>query len=348
VQFFQQLSERTAGLPGVQAAGATTSLPLGAGMGWGKNVTIQGRVSPTSLDQVPMVMFQLSTPGYMTVIGARLKDGRLFSERDDQQAAAVAVVNEVFAKRFFPNENAVGKSIRMLPPLELIPVELRAQAADAPLRTIVGVIADMKDSTMNAPVEATAFAPFSQYKGEGFTPSMIFVVKTVGEPATMAAAVRDVVHSLKPEQPIAKVGTMDDVVARSLSQARFSMLLLSIFAGFALMLSAVGIYGVMAYVVAQRTREMGIRLAMGAQAGDVLKLVLRQGGKLALAGVGIGISAAVALTRLMASLLFGVSAADPVTFAGVAILLTFVAIAACYVPARRATRVDPIATLRYE
>jgi len=160
--------------------------------------------------------------------------------------------------------------------------------------------------------------------------------------------VRDVVNSLKPEQPIANIGTLDDVVARSLSQARFSMLLLSIFAGLALMLSAVGIYGVMAYVVAQRTREMGIRLAMGAQAGDVLKLVLRQGGKLALAGVGIGIAAAVALTRLMASLLFGVSAADPVTFVGVAILLTFVAIAACYMPARRATRVDPIATLRYE
>jgi putative ABC transport system permease protein len=348
VQFFEQLSARTTGLPGVQAAGATTTLPLGAGMGWGKNVTIQGKVPPASLDQVPMVMFQLSTPGYMDAIGAHLKNGRLFSERDDQQAAAVAVVNEVFAKRFFPNEDPVGKSIRMLPPLELIPVELRAQAASAPMRTIVGVIADMKDSKMNAPAEATVFAPFAQYKGEGFTPSMTFVVKTAGQPATMAAAVQDVVHSLKPEQPIANIGTLDDVVARSLSQARFSMLLLSIFAGFALMLSTVGIYGVMAYVVAQRTREMGIRLAVGAQAGDVLKLVLRQGGKLALAGVGIGVVAALALTRLMASLLFGVSAADPVTFAGVAILLTLVAIAACYLPARRATRVDPITTLRYE
>ena len=348
VQFFEQLSARTTGLPGVQAAGATTTLPLGAGMGWGKNVTIQGKVPPASLDQVPSVMFQLSTPGYMAAIGARLKNGRLFSERDDQQAVAVAVVNEAFAKRFFPNEDPVGKSIRMLPPLELIPVELRAQAADAPMRTIVGVVADMKDSAMNAPAEATVFAPFAQYKGEGFTPSMTFAIKTAGEPATLAAAVRDVVNSLKPEQPIANIGTLDEVVARSLSQARFSMLLLSIFAGLALMLSAVGIYGVMAYVVAQRTREMGIRLAMGAQAGDVLKLVLRQGGKLALAGVGIGIAAAVPLTRLMASLLFGVSAADPVTFVGVAILLTFVAIAACYMPARRATRVDPIATLRYE
>jgi putative ABC transport system permease protein len=348
VQFFEQLSARTTGLPGVQAAGATTSLPLGVGMGWGKNVTIQGTAPPASLDQVPVVMFQLSTPGYMSAIGARRKNGRLFSEHDDQQAAAVAVVNETFAKRFFPNEDPVGKSIRMLPPLDLIPVELRAQAADAPMRTIVGVVADMKDSRMNAPVEPTAFAPFSQYKGEGFTPSMTFVVKTAGEPAALAAAVRDVVHSLKPDQPIANMGTMDDVVARSLSQARFSMLLLGIFAGVALMLSAVGIYGVMACVVAQRTREMGIRLAMGAQAGDVLKLVLRQGGQLALAGVGIGIAAAVALTRLMASLLFGVSAADPVTFVGVAILLTLVAIAACYLPARRATRVDPIATLRYE
>jgi putative ABC transport system permease protein len=347
VQFFDQLSARTAVLPGVQAAGATSTLPLGVGMGWGKNVTIQGKVPPASLDEVPMVRFQQSTPGYMAAIGARLRNGRLFTEHDDQRAPAVAIVNEAFAKRFFSNEDPVGKSIRMSPPLELIPAELRTRA-DAPLRWIVGVIADMKDAAMNVPADATVFAPFAQYNGEGFTSSMAFVVRTTGEPAKMAAAVRDVVHSLKPEQPIANMGTMDDVVSRSLSQTRFSMLLLSIFAGLALLLSAVGIYGVMAYVVTQRTREMGIRLAMGAQTGDVLKLVLQQGGKLALAGVGIGIAAAFALTRLMTSLLFGVSPADPVTFVGVAILLTLVAIAACYVPARRATRVDPITALRYE
>jgi putative ABC transport system permease protein len=164
----------------------------------------------------------------------------------------------------------------------------------------------------------------------------------------MAAAVRDVVHSLKPEQPVANVATMDDVVAKSLSQARFSMMLLGIFAGLALVLSAVGIYGVMAYVVAQRTREMGIRLAMGAQTGDLLKLVMRHGGKLAGVGVAFGIAAALGMMRLMSSMLYGVSAADPLTFAGVAIFLMAVALAACYLPARRATRVDPMIALRYE
>ena len=162
----------------------------------------------------------------------------------------------------------------------------------------------------------------------------------------MTAAVRDVVHSLKPEQPVANVATMDDVVAKSLSQARFSMMLLGIFAGLALVLSAVGIYGVMAYVVAQRTREMGIRLAMGAQTGDLLKLVMRHGGKLAGLGVAFGIAAALGMMRLMSSMLYGVSAADPLTFASVAIFSMAVALAACYLPALRATRVHIVEALK--
>jgi putative ABC transport system permease protein len=348
VQFFDELSARASRLPGVRSSGATTSLPLGVGMGWGKFVSVEGQVPPTALDQVPLVHFQLSTPGYLGAIGARLRRGRLFTGRDDQQATAVAIVNEAFARKFFSHEDPVGKSIRMQPPLNLIPAEFREEAARAASRTIVGVIADMKDSTLNAPAEATVFAPFAQYKNEGFSSSMNFVVRTTGEPAAMAAAVRDAVHSLKLEQPVANVATMEEVVARSLSQTRFSMLLLSIFAGLALMLSAVGIYGVMAYVVAQRTREMGIRLAMGAQPRDVLRLVLGQGGKLAVVGVAIGIVAALGMTRVLTSLLYGVSAADPLTFAGVAVLLMLVALAACYVPARRATRVDPMMALRYQ
>ena len=164
----------------------------------------------------------------------------------------------------------------------------------------------------------------------------------------MAAAVRDAVHSLKSEQPVANVRTMDDVVAKSLSQARFSMMLLGIFAGLALVLSAVGIYGVTAYVVAQRTREMGIRMAMGAQTGDLLKLVMRHGGKLAAVGVAFGIAAALGMMRLMSSMLYGVSAADPLTFAGVTLLLIAIVLLACYIPAKRATRVDPMIALRME
>jgi len=350
VHFFDELSARVTALPGARAAGASTTLPLGVGTGWGKFVSVQGKPSPPSLDQVPTARFQLSTPGYLDAIGARLKNGRFFAAHDDQQGAQVAIVNESFARRFLPNEDPVGKSIRMLPPLELLPKDAFAQVESqtAPTRTIVGVIADMKDSTLNAPAEATVFAPYAQYKNEGFDSAMVFVVRTTGEPGTMAAAVRDVVHSLKPEQPVANIATMDDVVSRSLSQARFSMLLLSIFAASALVLSAVGIYGVMSYVVAQRNREMGIRLAMGAQTLDVLTLVLRQGGRLAAAGVVVGIGAGLGLMRLLGSLLYGVSAADPLTFAGVAVLSMLVSLAACYIPARRATRVDPMVTLRYE
>lgn len=350
VHFFDELSAGVDALPGVRAAGATTKLPLGVGSGWGKYVSIQGKAPPTSLDQVQTVRFQLSTPGYLSAIGARLKNGRFFGEQDDQQAAGVAIVNETFARRFLPGENPVGKSIRMLPPLELLPPEaLNGTGGElAPMRTIIGVIADMKDSTLNAPAEATVFAPYAQYKNEGFNPAMEFVVKTSGAPGMMVAAVRDVVHALKPEQPVAHIATMDDVVAGSLSQARFSMFLLSTFAALALVLSAVGMYGVMAYVVAQRNREMGIRVAMGAQTVDLLRLVLQQGGKLAALGIALGIVAALGMMRLLSSLLYGVSAADPLTFVGVAILLMVVALAACYVPARRATRVDPMIALRYE
>jgi len=350
VQFFDALSERVSALPGITASGATTTLPLGVGFGWGKYVSVQGQVPPASLDQVPLVLFQLSTPGYWGAIGARRKEGRLFEKGDDQQSVQVAIVNESFAKKFLAGENPIGKSIRMLPPLELIPKEALADANGrlAPLRTIVGVIGDMKDSSLNAPAEPTVFAPYAQYKDEGFNSSMTLAVRTTGEPSAMAAAVRDVVHSLKPEQPVANVATMDDVVAKSLSQARFSMMLLGIFAGLALVLSAVGIYGVMAYVVAKRTREMGIRLAMGAQTGDLLRLVMRQGGRLAGVGVALGIVAAFGMMRLMSSMLYGVSAEDPLTFAGVAIFLMAVALAACYLPARRATRVDPMIALRYE
>ena len=350
VQFFDALSERVSALPGITASGATTTLPLGVGFGWGKYVSVQGQVPPASLDQVPLVLFQLSTPGYWGAIGARRKEGRLFEKGDDQQSVQVAIVNESFAKKFLAGENPIGKSIRMLPPLELIPKEALADANGrlAPLRTIVGVIGDMKDSSLNAPAEPTVFAPYAQYKDEGFNSSMTLAVRTTGEPSAMAAAVRDVVHSLKPEQPVANVATMDDVVAKSLSQARFSMMLLGIFAGLALVLSAVGIYGVMAYVVAKRTREMGIRLAMGAQTGDLLRLVMRQGGRLAGVGVALGIAAAFGMMRLMSSMLYGVSAEDPLTFAGVAIFLMAVALAACYLPARRATRVDPMIALRYE
>jgi putative ABC transport system permease protein len=348
LQFFRDLVQRIDSLPGVKSSGATTTLPLG-GSTWGKFVDVQGSTPPASIDQVPVVRFQLSTAGYFPALGARLREGRFFTEADTQTSSAVAIINASFAKRFFPGEDPVGKQLRMLPPLALLPPEpVSPSDPQAPMRTIVGVIDDMKDAAINQPASETVFAPYAQYAGEGWNSDPIIVVRTTGDPVSLAALVRDQVRSLVPGQPIGQIAAMDDLVGKSLSQARFSMLLLTYFAGLALALAAIGTYGVMAYSVLQREHEIGIRLALGAPRADVLLLVLKQGSKLALAGLLVGIVAALALTRLMASLLYGVQATDPVTFAGVSVLLSLVTLIACYVPARRAMQVDPMIALRYK
>ncbi len=347
IQFYRDLSARVGALPGVRNSGITTTLPLGFGMGWGKNFDVQGHTPPISLDTVPVVRFQLSTPGFLPTIAARLRDGRFFSEDDSQTAPAVAIINETLARQFFPNENPVGKSIRMFPPLALLPPDARKPETFPPMRTIVGVIADMKDQAINRPAFPTVYAPYAQYHNEGWG-TTVFAVRTAGDPLAASGMVRDQVHSLLPNLPVAEVASMEQLLARSLSRARFSMLLLSIFAGLALTLSAVGIYGVMVYAVAQRTREIGVRLALGAQPGDVLSMVLTGGAKLAAFGIVLGLVGGLALNHFLRSQLYGVSAHDPLTYAGVALLLGIVALAACYLPARRATRVDPLVALRYE
>ncbi len=348
IQFFQDLVAQVDALPGVKNSGVTTTLPLGFGSGWGKNIDVQGHPPATSLDQVPIVRFQLSSPGYMPAIGARLRAGRFFTDRDNQQAPGVAIINEALARQLFPNENPVGKSIRMSPPWALLPPEGRTPEHAAPLRTIVGVIADMKDTAMNQPALSTVFAPYFQYRNEGWASDFALTVRTSGDPLTLAKSVRDLIQQRLPDQPVSEVASMDDLLGRSLSGARFSMLLISIFAGLALVLAAIGIYGVMAYVVAQRTREIGIRLALGAEPKDVLRVVMEQGAKLALAGVAIGIIAALGLTRLMSSLLYGVKSTDLTTYVSVTGVLLFVALAACFLPARRASHVDPMVALRHE
>jgi putative ABC transport system permease protein len=331
----------------VIGSGITTTLPLGFGMGWGKNIDVQGHTPPTSLDNVPIVRFQLSTPGYLPAIVARLRQGRFFSPLDSQTAAGVAIINETLARQFFPNEDPVGKSVWMRPPLALVPPQLRKADTLPPWRTIVGVIADMKDQAINRPVFPTVFAPYAQYRNEGWGET-IFAVRTTGDPLAATGMIRDQIHSLLPNQPISEVASMEQLLARSLSRARFSMLLLTIFAALALVLATVGIYGVMAYAVAQRTREIGVRLALGAQPRDVLSMVLVGGGKLAAVGLVIGLVGSLGVSYLLRSQLYGVSSSDPATYVVVAALLGLVALAACYLPARRATRVDPLIALRYE
>jgi putative ABC transport system permease protein len=289
----------------------------------------------------------MSTPGYFPTIAARLRDGRFFTWADNQTAPGVAIINESLAHQFFPNENPIGKTIRMRPPLALLPPEFRKPEDQPVTRMIVGVIADMKDRAINQPAFPTVYAPYTQYKNEGWCLT-ILTVRTTGDPLAASQMVRDQLHSLLPNQPVFEVASMEQLLARSLSRARFSMTLLSIFAGLALVLSAVGIYGVMAYNVVQRTREIGIRLALGAARSDVLAMVLLGGGRLIGLGILLGLAGALGMNYLLRSQLYGVSPADPITYIGVALILGLVALLASYVPARRATRVDPLVALRYE
>jgi putative ABC transport system permease protein len=347
IQFYRELTQRVDALPGVRQSGITTTLPLGFGMGWGKALDIQGHTLPTSLDSVPVVRFQLSTPGYLAAVGAQLRDGRFFTWQDNGNAPGVALINETLAHEFFPNENPVGQTIRMRPPLQLLPPEFRKPEYEPARRMIIGVIADMKEREFNQPVHATVYAPYSQYKNEGWGDT-ILAARTTGDPLASTKMISDQVHALLPNQPVSGVASMEQLLAKSMSRTRFSMLLLSIFAALALVLSAVGIYGVMAYSVAQRTREIGIRLALGAARKNVLAMVLFGGGRLAAYGMVLGLAGALGLNFLLRNQLYGVSPADPFTYVAVALLLGAVALLASYIPARRATRVDPLVALRYE
>ena len=236
----------------------------------------------------------------------------------------------------------------MGPPEQLLPAELRIEGTRFIRRKIVGVVADVKGRSLNMEPPSRVYAPLSQYRLEGWTNGLMLAVQTTTTPETVVSAIREQVRLLDPDQPITNVRTMDDLLSRALSSAKFSLWLLGLFAGLGLLLAAIGIYGVMVTAVAQRTHEIGLRMALGAQGRDVLWLVIRQGMLPVLIGVGVGLGAAVGLTRLMSTLLFEVSATDPLTLAVITVLLTIVALLACYIPARRATKVDPLVALRYE
>lgn len=261
-----------------------------------------------------------------------LKRGRLFTEQEVREQRNVVVINEALAQKYFPNEDALGKriAISMRPPL--VPTE------------IIGVVGDVKHTQLDQAAEPMSYWPMAQLPYSFMT----FTLRTRGDATAVAATVRNVIQTLDQQQPVGEVRTLDSLVGNSIARQRFNTLLLVAFAAVALLLSAIGIYGVMTYSVTQRTHELGVRVALGASARDVLKLPLGQGMKLASAGVGIGLLCALALTRLLKTLLFGVSATDPLTFAVIALSLALVALLACYLPARRATKVDPMIALRGE
>jgi putative ABC transport system permease protein len=345
--FYDQLLTRLRALPGVREATAATILPLGAGDGWGKFLSIEGRTE-SSLDKVPLVRFALISPDYFQTFGIAMRQGRPFTVNDKSNSQLVAIINETLARRFFPNEDPVGKTIWMGPPENLLPPEDQTPDNRANRRTIVGVVSDVKGGSLNQPTSALVYAPLTQYRREGWSNGLMVAVQTTTTPESLSSAIRDQVRGLDPDQPVTSVRTMDQLLSRTLSEAKFSLLLFGLFAGLALVLAAIGIYGVMATAVTQRTHEIGLRMALGAQKRDVLRLVIGQGMVLVLIGVVAGLVSAVALTRLMSTLLFGVSATDPMTLGLITVLLAAVALVACYLPARRATKVDPLVALRYE
>jgi predicted permease len=326
--FFGQLMDRLKAVPGVEGAGAVVTLPL-TGAFESTDVIIPGQES-LSAGQRPEADYTTVTTDYFRTLQIPLLKGRQFTSQDSKDAPGVIIINDILARRCWPNEDPIGK--RLTVGFEKDP------------RQIIGVVGSIKQTTLDADVRPAMYMPYLQSPNNGVT----VVVRTTGDPLALAAAVREQVRSLDKDVPVTHVRTMAEVFGTSVAQPRFSMLVVGLFAALALVLSAVGIYGVMAYSVSRRAHEIGVRMALGARASQVLKLVLKEGMTLALLGIGIGLFGAFALTRLMATLLFGVSTKDPFTFVSVATLLAVVAFVACYIPARRATKVDPLVALRYE
>jgi putative ABC transport system permease protein len=333
--FFDQLVERARTLPGVNSAGGALVLPV-TGNGSAIHFNIQGRPPKTPNDYI-IIGYRPVTAGYLETLHVPLLQGRLITDADTERSPAVAVVNESMAKEYFPHESALGKHIQAgaLPNNEL------------PVMEIVGVVGDVKES-LASESKSEVYLPYRQ--ADAIIPifTMSLVMRTARDPHTEVSALRSAVHDLNANQPLVNIRTMQENIATSVSDSHFRTVLLGIFAASALLLSLIGLYGLIAYSVAQRTSEIGVRMALGAQPNDILKMVVGQGLKLVLAGVAVGLVGALALSQLLKQFLFGVVPNDPATFIGVAVVLTMVAAVACWIPARRATRVDPIVALRYE
>jgi putative ABC transport system permease protein len=328
--FFQDLVRRAGSLPGVQGAAAAMFLPM---MGYAGTPVQDASKPPLLLNERLIATIWTTTPGYFRTLGIPLRRGRDFTERDTADAQRVAIIDEVLARRFWPAYPAgvdpVGQRL-LIGGVNKKPAE------------IVGIVAHVHEQLENGAWPESVYVSLAQ----NAPPFAMLAIRTLGDPLRFTKAVREQVQALDHDQPITLVRTMDDLVEEQVGQRRLLVILLGSFAGVAVLLAVIGIYGIIAYSVVQRTQEMGIRRALGAQPSDILGLVLGQGFRLALAGVAVGVAGALGLTRLLKTLLFHVTATDPATFAAVALLFLFVAFAASYIPARRATRIDPIAALR--
>jgi predicted permease len=331
MSFYRQLWERIRQIPGVESAGGSSILPLSGGNSWG-SISIEGYV-PESGQSMIQADGRVATVGYFETMKTPLIRGRFFTEQDTPESPKVAIIDENMASTYWPGVDPVGKRLKW-----------GRVESDSPWLTVVGVVARVKQYALDTDSRVAFYTPHQQSPSGG----MYVVVRTATDPLSLAAAISREARAMDPNVPIYDVKSMGQRLTESLARRRFAMLALGLFAVVAMILAAVGIYGVMSYSVTQRTREIGIRMALGAPTPEVLKLIVGQGMLLAGVGVGIGLAGAVATTRLMASLLYGTSPTDPVTFAAIAVLLASVALLACYIPARRATKVDPMVALRYE
>ena len=336
--FYSQLVEHLKTIPGVRSAAATAYLPLDRAHSI--IFTIVGRPVASDSEQM-MAQYRMVTPDYFETMSIPIERGRTFEARENADATGVVIINQAAAKRYWGDEDPIGKHInstsRNIGPLShYLPQSFDAQ--------IVGVVGDEKNIDLNSPTEPSIYFPQTQFSCR----KMSLVVRTAADPLSISNAVRNTVWSMDGNMPVSNLLSMDQIIGKIVAQPKFSLLLLGIFALLALILSGVGIYGVMAYSVSQRTHEMGLRVALGAQPGSLLLMILSQGLKFTLLGVAIGGLSALILTRVMKSLLYGVSTTDPITFLAVSGILIFIAALACYIPARRATRMDPLTALRYQ
>jgi predicted permease len=350
VRFYEELTRRLEQVPGVRAVGASTALPIASWGGWGKYFTVDDRPK-SRLAEVPLIQYREVTPHFAKALEVPVLEGRFFAPNDTADRPLVAVINESARRRFFPNEDPVGKLVLPNPPEATVAKILPSPAFRFPRLRIIGVIGDVKQYGVSRPSDPELFVPHSQgilKDNESAATKLFLFVKTDRDPLSFTSKIRTIVHSLDPEQPIADVATMEQRLKTSVATQQFQFVLFGSFAVVALALASVGIYGVLAYSVRLRMQEIGIRMALGASAPDILRMVVTHGLAMGIAGVLTGTVLGLGATRLMTSLLFEVQPNDAASFLGAALILMVAVAAASFVPARRAARLDPLAVIRSE
>jgi putative ABC transport system permease protein len=332
--FYEQVLDRVEHLPGVVAAGYSTSIPL-VWKGGTSGFVPEGLQTPIAGMSYDANHREVSAT-YLQSMNVPLRQGRYFDKRDNENSMRVAIINETMARQYWPGENALGRRFNIGDP------------NDGEWMEIVGIVGDVRQMGLDEPVKAEMYVPYRQVTDWPYFSPRDLAIRTSGNPSNLVGSVRQIIREVDPDQPISNIATMSEVLGVEAEQRRMGMIMLAAFAGLALLLASLGIYGVLAYFVTQHTNEIGVRIALGANRRNILALVLKKGMSLTLLGVAIGLAVSFALTRLMSSLLFGVNASDPLTFVVVPLLLSLVALLACWIPARRATKVDPMIALRYE